>query len=148
LIAENICLIDNKCQQQRPSMAADWRQASRLSRDARDLFCLELRLLFEVCVRAQARHDMSYATLEQFSHSATVEIDDHLVMLHALAALHRAKIPHDAIVTVAHASQSAISEHVRRMHLPQIQSNLDRERLKNTAQKYIVNDAGSVRPRR
>ena len=70
---------------------------------------------------------------EQLRHSAEVEVDDHLMMLHALAALHRAQVPHDAIVTVAHASQSAISEHPARMHSPTIQSNLDRERLKNTA---------------
>jgi hypothetical protein len=58
--------------------------------------------------------------LEQRHHSTAVEVDDHLMMPHALAAFDRAKVPHDAIVTVAHASQSAILEHQPRMHLPSI----------------------------
>jgi hypothetical protein len=81
--------------------------------------------------------------LEQLRHSAKVEVDDHLMMLHALAALHRAKVPHDAIVTVAHASQSAILEHRGRMHSPTIQSNLERERLRNTEQiSWLFESAG------
>jgi len=53
------------------------------------------------------------------------EVDDDFVMPHALAAFDRAEISHETIMTVAHASQSAIPEHRRRMHSQAIQSNLD-----------------------
>src|SRR6185312_6526564 len=70
-------------------------------------------------------------TFEQRHRAAAVEVDDDLVMLHALPALHQTEITHKTIVAVAHASQSAIPEHGGSMHLPLIPSNLDRERLKN-----------------
>jgi hypothetical protein len=74
--------------------------------------------------------------LEQLHHSTAVEVDDHLVMLHALPALYQAEIPHKTKVAVAHARQSAIPEHRPRMHLPTIPSNLDRERLKNSVKAF------------
>jgi hypothetical protein len=63
--------------------------------------------------------------LEEFEYAARREVDDDLVMPHPLAALDRAEVSHEAVMTVAHASQSAISEHRRRMHSQTIQSNLD-----------------------
>src|ERR1700761_6145186 len=69
--------------------------------------------------------------LEHRRDSAAIEVDDDLVMLHALPALHRTEITHKTKVAVAHASQSTIPEHDGSMHLPLIPSNLDRERLKN-----------------
>jgi hypothetical protein len=48
---------------------------------------------------------------EQRHHSAGVEVDDHLVMLHALPALHRTEITHETVVTVTHPGQSTILEH-------------------------------------
>src|SRR5262249_8264332 len=62
--------------------------------------------------------------LEQRRHSAAIEVDDDLMMLHALPALHRTEITHKTIMDVAHASQSAIPEHDCSMHLPPIPSNL------------------------
>ena len=55
------------------------------------------------------------------------------MMLHALPAFDRTEITHKTIMTVAHASQSAIPEHDGSMHLPPIPSNLDGERLKNSS---------------
>src|SRR5690349_4072794 len=69
--------------------------------------------------------------LEQRRDTSATEIDDDFMMLHALPALHRTEITHKTIMTVAHASQSAIPEHGGSMHLPPIPSNLDDERLKN-----------------
>ena len=63
--------------------------------------------------------------LDQVDDATGREVDNDFVMPHALAALDRAEISHKAIMTVAHASQSAIPEHRRRMHSQAIQSNLD-----------------------
>src|ERR1700730_11894580 len=53
---------------------------------------------------------------------------DDLVVLQPLATLHRAEVPQEAIVAVAHASEPAISElaeHHPKMHLAALVSNLD-----------------------
>jgi hypothetical protein len=53
---------------------------------------------------------------------------DDLVVLQPLATLHRAEVPQEAIMTVAHASETAISElaeHNPKMHLAALVSNLD-----------------------
>jgi hypothetical protein len=63
--------------------------------------------------------------LDQVDDATGREVDNDFVMPHALAALDRAEISHETIMTVAHASQSAIPEHRRRMHSQAIQSNLD-----------------------
>jgi hypothetical protein len=70
--------------------------------------------------------------LDQVDDATGREVDNDFVMPHALAALDRAEISHETIMTVAHASQSAIPEHRRRMHSQAIQSNLDGERLKES----------------
>jgi hypothetical protein len=70
--------------------------------------------------------------LEELEDAARREVDDDLMVPHTLAALDRAEVSHETIVTVAHTSQSAIPEHARRMHSQVIQSNLDGERLKES----------------
>jgi len=47
---------------------------------------------------------------KELHHAAPIEIDHDLVVFHALAALHRAKISQKAIVAVAHPSQSTVLE--------------------------------------
>jgi hypothetical protein len=95
---------------------------------ARRLSCAE-------AIRNQIRHfrlrRFREDAPEQRRDSAAVEVDDDLMMLHALPALHRTEITHKTIMAVAHASQSAIPEHGGSMHLLPIPSNLDHERLKN-----------------
>jgi hypothetical protein len=51
-------------------------------------------------------------TLQKLHHSTAIEVDDHLMMLHALAALYKTQVPHETIVTVAHASEATIPEHL------------------------------------
>jgi hypothetical protein len=48
---------------------------------------------------------------QELHHAAAVEVDDDLVVPHALAAFDGTQVAHETIVTVAHTSQSAISEH-------------------------------------
>jgi hypothetical protein len=72
-------------------------------------------------------------THQQRRDSTAVEVDEDFMMLHALPAFDRTEITHKTIMTVAHASQSAIPEHDGSMHLPPIPSNLDGERLKNNS---------------
>jgi hypothetical protein len=50
------------------------------------------------------------------SSTMPIEVDNVLVALHAVAALHWAKASQKAIVTIAHPSQSAVLEHAPRMH--------------------------------
>jgi hypothetical protein len=50
---------------------------------------------------------------EKVHHAAAAEIDDDLVVLHAVTTLHRAEIPQKAIVTIAHPSQSEVLEHTQ-----------------------------------
>jgi hypothetical protein len=61
----------------------------------------------------------------KLNQSAKVEIHDDFVVFHALAALDRAEVTNDAVMSVAHSSQSAVSEHAASMHCPPIPSNLD-----------------------
>jgi hypothetical protein len=63
--------------------------------------------------------------LDPFDDATRREVYDDLMVPHPLAALDRAEVSHKAVMTVAHASQSAISEHCRRMHSQTIPSNLD-----------------------
>jgi hypothetical protein len=51
-------------------------------------------------------------TLQKLHHSTAIEVDDHLMMLHALAALYKTQVPHETIVTVTHASEATIPEHL------------------------------------
>jgi hypothetical protein len=48
---------------------------------------------------------------QELHHPAAVEVDDDLVMPHALAAFDGTQVAYETMVTVAHASQSTISEH-------------------------------------
>jgi hypothetical protein len=50
--------------------------------------------------------------LEELHHSTAVEVDDHLMVLHALPAFYKTQVPHDTIMTVAHASEATIPEHL------------------------------------
>jgi hypothetical protein len=67
--------------------------------------------------------------LEPFEHTARREIDDDLMVPHPLPAFDGTEVSHEAIMAIAHSSQAAVSEHVRRMHSPAIPSNLDDGRL-------------------
>jgi hypothetical protein len=67
---------------------------------------------------------------EQFEYAANRKVQNDLMVLHALAALDRTQVFHETVVTIAHASQSAISEHPGSMHPQMIQSNLDDGRFK------------------
>jgi hypothetical protein len=66
------------------------------------------------------------------------------MMLHALAALDRAQVSYDAVVTIAHSSQSTIPEHPTSMHCQMIQSNLDDERYKDSRANGSRNLTGAV----
>jgi hypothetical protein len=50
-------------------------------------------------------------TLHKLHHSTAIEVDDHLMVLHALPALYKTQVPHETIVTVTHASEATIPEH-------------------------------------
>src|SRR5215475_2396430 len=63
--------------------------------------------------------------LEKGDDTANREVDDDLMVPHALSTLDRAEVPYNTIMTVAHTSQSAISEHWGSMHSRTIPSNLD-----------------------
>jgi hypothetical protein len=67
--------------------------------------------------------------LEPFEDAARREIDNDLMMPHPLPAFDGTEVSHEAIMAIAHSSQAAVSEHVRRMHYPVIPSNLDGGRL-------------------
>jgi hypothetical protein len=74
--------------------------------------------------------------LESLQYSSKGEVHHDLMVLHALAALHRAEIAHKAVMAVAHSSQAAVIEisHADKMHRREIPSNLDDNRiLKPTA---------------
>jgi hypothetical protein len=62
--------------------------------------------------------------LEKRDDTANREVDDDLMVPHALSTLDRAEVPYNAIMTIAHASKSAISEHGGTMHSQTIPSNL------------------------
>jgi len=64
-------------------------------------------------------------SLEQFEDATNLEVNNDLMMLHALAALDRTQVSHKTVMTIAHPSQSAIPEHRGSMHRQMIQSNLD-----------------------
>jgi hypothetical protein len=82
---------------------------------------LVVERFFRLGRRLRPRED----TLQKLRHSTEIEVDDHLMMLHALPALYKTQVPHETIVTVAHASEATIPEHPWRMHSPTIPSNLD-----------------------
>ena len=44
--------------------------------------------------------------------STLAEVDDHLMVLHAFPAFYKTQVPHDTIMTVAHASEATIPEHL------------------------------------
>src|ERR1700731_3430450 len=88
------------------------------------------RIAFGVRLRARLHprrdppHPFDDRTLRKVADAAKAEVDDHLMVLQPLAALHRAEVAHQTIVTVAHPSQSAIPEHPRSMHCQPIPSIL------------------------
>jgi hypothetical protein len=69
--------------------------------------------------------------LESLQYSSKGEVHHDLMVLHALAALHRAEIAHKAVMAVAHSSQAAVIEisHADKMHRREIPSNLDDNRI-------------------
>jgi hypothetical protein len=54
--------------------------------------------------------------LEWLYQATPAEIDNHFVVLHAVATLHGTKASQKTIVTIAHPSQSAVLERAPRMH--------------------------------
>lgn len=85
------------------------------------------------CFLQFRRRGTDEKSLEQFEDAMNREVNNDLMMLHALAALDRAQVSHEAIMTIAHPSQSAIPEHPGSMHRQMIQSNLDDKRFKRFA---------------
>ena len=53
---------------------------------------------------------------EKLHHAPPVEVDNDLVVLHALTSFHRTQVPQKAVMTIAHPSQSTALEHTPRMH--------------------------------
>jgi hypothetical protein len=53
---------------------------------------------------------------EKLHHAPPVEVDNNLVVLHALTSFHGTQVPQKAVMTIAHPSQSAALEHTPRMH--------------------------------
>jgi hypothetical protein len=49
--------------------------------------------------------------LEELRHSTAIEVNDHLMVLHAFPAFYKTQVPHDTVMTVAHASEATIPEH-------------------------------------
>jgi hypothetical protein len=53
---------------------------------------------------------------ENLHHASPVEVDNNLVVLHALTPFHWTQVPQKAPMTIGHPSQSAAFEHTPRMH--------------------------------
>jgi hypothetical protein len=61
--------------------------------------------------RAGSRRFLSTdQSAEKLHHAAPIEVQDDLVVLQALTSFHRTKVPQQAVMTIAHSSQSAILE--------------------------------------
>jgi hypothetical protein len=67
-------------------------------------------LVFARILRGSGLLPREYA-LQKLRHSTAIEVDDHLMVLHALPALYKTQVPHETIMTVAHASEATIPEH-------------------------------------
>jgi hypothetical protein len=90
--------------------------------------------------------------LENLQYPSKGEVHHDLMVLHALAALHRAEIAHKAVMAVAHSSQAAVVEisHADKMHRREIPSNLDDNRIlkPNSLPSTAAPEAGGVFPPR
>jgi hypothetical protein len=69
-----------------------------------------------VIERSIGRRPSTNQPPEELHHAAPAEIDDDFVVLHAVTALYGAEASQEAIVTIAHPSQSAVLEQAPRMH--------------------------------
>ena len=69
-----------------------------------------------VIERSIGRRPSTNQPPDELHHAAPAEIDDDLVVLHAVTALHGAEASQEAIVTIAHPSQSAVLEDCQGTH--------------------------------